>query len=120
MITIKNHKIRDVYVPYKMIYKNSIYKITNLDRKFVIRDIIVKTVDNKIDMVFINSPHPNANPNDGEFCIPNYLREHELNKKSLETIRLILCCFNLDDCYFTPWNEIEYEKQEDIRQWKTK
>lgn len=114
---IKNHKIRKVHIPRKLIFKNQIHEITNINRKFVIKGYKIKTVDDKIDMVIINNPHPNANPRTGEFCIPDNLRQHELNESAINMIDCILICFNLDDCYFTPWDEIEYKKQEVIGTW---
>ena len=110
MMKIKTRNIREVQVPSKLIFKNNIHEITNLDRKFIIKDFKIKTVDGKIDTVILNNPHPNANPKTGEFCIPHSLRKEEINQDSLNTIRTMLCCFNLDDCYFTPWDEIEYNR----------
>lgn len=109
---IKNNTIRDVYVPNRLIFRHEVYQIIDIVRKFTIREYIIKTVDNKIDMVILNNPHPNANPQTGEFCIPNYLRSYEINKQSLQFIENMLRCFNLDSCYFTPWSEIEYRRLE--------
>lgn len=115
---IKNHTVREVYVPYKLIFKNQIYEITDLDPKFVISEFVIKTVNDKIDQITIKNPHPNAHPRTGDFCIPHNLRQYEVNKNTIEMIENILCCFNLDDCYFTPWDEIKYKKQEVIGTWK--
>lgn len=117
---IRNKKFREIHIPYKLIYKNQIYEIVKLDHKFIIEGFIIKTVDNKIDMIFINNPHPNANPKTGEFCIPHNLRSLEITENSLMMIRTILSCFNLDDCYFTPWDEIEYKRQEVAGAWTRK
>jgi len=117
---IKNHIVRQVNVPSKLIFRNEIYEILNLDRKFVIKGYEIKTVDNKIDTVTLKNPHPNANPRSGEFCIPNTLRKHKITDNTINMIDSMICCFNLDDCYFTPWDEIEYKKQEVIGTWKRK
>lgn len=108
-------KILDIEItkfvtPKKLIYKNELYRITKLAKKFEIKNYIVKTINDKIDMVILNNPHPNAIPRTGEFCIPNSLRQHELTKESNSIIMSMLSCFNLDDCYFTPWDEIKYKK----------
>jgi hypothetical protein len=116
---IQTKTMREVNVPYKLIFKNQIHEITKLDRKFVIKDYKIKTVNGKIDTVTLQNPHPNANPRTGEFCIPHRLRMLPLNENTLKMIKSMLCCFNLDDCYFTPWDEIEYVKQEVIGAWKT-
>ena len=115
---IKKHVVRKVHVPHKLIFKNQIYEITQLAKKFVIKEFSIKTVNGKIDQVTINCPHPNANPRTGDFCIPHSLRKHDLSKNTVTMIENMLCCFNLDDCYFTPWDEIQYEKQEVIGAWK--
>jgi hypothetical protein len=106
---IQTKRIREIIVPTKLIFKKQYHEITNISRKFVIRDYKIKTVDDKIDTVTLNNPHPNADPQTGEFCIPHKIRELEVNEKSLNFIRVMLCSFNLDDCYFTPWDEIEYK-----------
>jgi len=115
---IKNHSIMEVYVPKKLIFKNEIYEILNISPKFIINGYKVKTVNGKIDIVTLPCPHPNANPRTGEFCIPSNLRDLDLNKNTIKMIESMLSCFNLDDCYFTPWDEIEYRKQEVIGAWQ--
>lgn len=109
---IKEHIINNIYVPSKLIFKNQLYKITDLNEKFIIKGYKIKTVNNLIDSVILETSHPNANPKTGEFCLPHKLRSLKLNKKTKEMIGVMLCNFNLDDCYFTPWNEIECQKIE--------
>jgi len=120
MMELKENLIKEVLTPCKLIFGNRIFELTKIDKKFIIKNYIIKTVDEKIDSIFIKNPHPNAKPRTGEFCIPNSLRKLDFNKNTLQMIRLMLCCFNLDDCYFTPWNEIEYRKQEVTVGWKIK
>ena len=115
---IMDHTISKFIMPRKLIFKNEIYQITTLAKKFEISSYIVKTVNGKIDMIILNNPHPNAVPRSGEFCIPHSLRKNELTKNSNSMIVSMLSCFNLDDCYFTPWDEIQYEKQEVLGAWK--
>lgn len=117
---IKNNKVMTHISPRKLIFKNELYNITELSEKFEIKNYIVKTVNGKIDMVILNNPHPNANPRTGEFCIPSSLRKHELTENTKDMILSMLSCFNLDDCYFTPWDEIQYERQEVLGTWKRK
>lgn len=114
---IINHEITDFIIPRKLIFNNQIYKITKLDKKFQINGYVVKTVEGKIDMVILRSAHPNALPKTGEFCIPSTLRKHELNENTKKMIKNMLICYNLDDCYFTPWDEIDYEKLEVAGTW---
>lgn len=117
---IESKRMREINVPYKLIFKNQIHEITDLDRKFIIKDYKIKTVNGNIDTITLSNPHPNANPRTGEFCIPHSLRKLQLNENTLNMIKSMLCCFNLDDCYFTPWDEIKYKKQEVIGAWRRK
>jgi hypothetical protein len=109
---IKESKVYDFYIPSKLIFKNKLYEMTKVDKKFIIRGYIVRTIDNQISSIILNNPHPNAHPRTGEFCISNSLRSLKFNKKTKGMIGLMLCHFNLDNCYFTPWNEIEYKRIE--------
>ncbi len=115
---ILNYEILEFIIPKKIIFKNEIYRITKLADKFEISGYIIKTVNGKIDMVILNNPHPNAIPSTGEFCIPHSLRKNKLNENSNSMIISMLSCFNLDSCYFTPWDEMQYEKQEVLGVWK--
>lgn len=107
---IKEYIVHDIFAPSKLIFRNKIYQITDLDEKFIIKKYKIKTVDSFIDSVYLYNPHPNANPRTGEFCIPPNMRLLKVNKTVKKMIGIMLCNFNLDDCYFTPWNEIEYQK----------
>jgi len=109
---IKRVDIKDLIVPRRLIFRNELYKILNYPDKYVIKGYTVTLVDNKIDEVTIRDSHPNANPTNGEVCIPHLLREFQLNKDTKKMISEILSCFNLDNCYFTPWDEIQYRRQE--------
>jgi len=117
---IINHSINEFIIPRKLIFNQQLYKITSLNEKFNLKGYIVKTVDGKIDMVTLKNPHPNAHPKTGEFCIPSTLRKHEINDNTNKMIKNMLICFNLDDCYFTPWDEIQYEKLEVSGAWTKK
>lgn len=109
---LKRIKVRNLIVPRRLIFKNEFYKILDYPNKYVVKGYTVVLVDNKIDEIEIGDSHPNANPRTGEFCIPNTLRNFPLNDETKKIIHNILSCFNLDDCYFTPWHEIQYRKQE--------
>lgn len=114
MIEINYCKINCFIRPKKIIFKHQIYEILDLPFKYIIKGYTIKLCDDKIEAIILNTQHPNADPQTNEFCIPNSLRKHKITKKSKAMINSILYCFNLDDCYFTPWNEITYEKQEVI------
>jgi len=108
-MSIKEVETKKVIVPKKMIYRNSLFRITDIDPKYVIRKYTVRLVDGKIDSVYLDSIHPNSDPDTNEFCIPFELRNLPLNEQSIEYIEHMINIFNLDNCYFTPWGEIKYE-----------
>jgi hypothetical protein len=100
-----------IIIPDKAIYRGEPYRM-NVESKFIIKGFKVKVINDKIFQIFIRGRHPNANPKTREFCLPNILRKLPLNEESLKFIHNQLGCFNLDDCYFMPWNEIELNQME--------
>lgn len=107
---VKEVRIRKVIVPKKMFYKRRLYKITDIDKKYVIREYVVRLFDGKINAVFIDAPHPNSDPSTNEFCIPHKLRKLTLDTETKKFLEEMLNVFNIDFCYFAPWGEIKYEK----------
>ena len=105
---IKKETINKILVPEKMIYNRKVYKITGLESKYIIKKYTVKTVNGKIDSVYLDSLHPNCDPDTKQFCIPNILRQQKFNKKIQPILENIIITFNLDDCYFKPWGDISY------------
>jgi len=105
---IKEETINKILVPERMIYNGKVHKLTGLESKYIIKKYVVKTVNKKIDVVYLNSVHPNCDQNTKQFCMPNILRQHKFNKKTQLVIENILTTFNLDDCYFKPWSDISY------------
>jgi len=108
-MSVKEVEIRKVIVPKKMIYRNSLSRITDIDPKYVMRKYIVRLIDGKIDSVYLDCVHPNSDPDTNQFCIPYELRNLPLDEQTIEYIEHMIGIFNLDNCYFTPWGEIEYE-----------
>jgi len=119
MIVIDYKKIISYIVPKKIIFKEQLYEILELPFKYNIKGYTIKLCNDKIESILLDSPHPNVNPETRELCIPDSLRNHKITKESKSMIYSILYCFNLDDCYFTPWHEITYKKQEFINGEKT-
>jgi len=105
-------EVKTLLVPRYMIYKNELYNITNLDRKYVVKGYIVELIDGKIFNIILNGIHPNANPVNNDFCIPESLYDKKLTDEIKNNIENMIRTFNVDDCYFTPWGEIECNKGE--------
>jgi hypothetical protein len=106
-------------IPNKLICNSSLYFIKIIDPKFIIEKFFVITNEyDKIENVgIINGLHPNCDLKTKLFCIPEYLKEYELNENSIKIILNMLEIFNFDSSFFQPWDcfEYEYVKEERIR-----
>jgi len=111
-MNIKIHTINTFINPKKIIFNRELFQITKIPSYYHIELYDIKTVNEFIEKVLLFNQHPNANPETGELCIPKLLKKHKVTEQSKNIIHSILDCFNLDDCYFTPWDEITYKKQE--------
>lgn len=67
-------------------------------------------VDGRIDKVIIDSKHPNADPDTGEFCLDEQIKKQEYNNNLRKFIEMVMCNFYLDDCYFKPWLDFSWEE----------
>lgn len=105
---IKEKTISKILVPERLVHNKRVCKITGLESKYIIKKYTVKIVNGKIDSVYLDSVHPNCDPNTKQFCIPNILRQQKFNKKTQPILENIIITFNLDDCYFKPWGDISY------------
>jgi len=109
-VEVERIVVEKVLVPKRMIRQNKLYEITSIDRKYVIKKYEVKLVNNKIDSITIDAPHPNTDPENKEFCIPVELRECAFSKEIKELIEHYITSFNLDYCYFLPWEKMQYRE----------
>lgn len=105
-------KIPNFISPEKIIYNGDVFKIMNHPSKYFIKGYEVTVLNDKIYKVHINGKHPNAKPSTGNFCLPYELKQLPFNDTTKQMLELVLSHYNLNDCYFTPWNEIQYKKQE--------
>ena len=109
---LKKIEVRKTIGPQKIIHNGEVYQIIKYPRKYFIRGYKLTLINGKLDNVHINAEHPNAKPGTGKFCIPNELKKMPFNNNTQQLLETILSQFNLNNCYFTPWNEIQYRKQE--------
>jgi len=103
--------VNRILVPSQMIYKSELYRICDIKDKYIIRKYKVLIEDEKIYEAFIDAFHPNSDPSTGEFCIPNDLKQCNFDNICQSILENIFITFNIDDCYFTPWGDIEYRKR---------
>ena len=103
----RTHKISCNIVPNKFIYDGTIKKILQIDEKYIIKEIEVVTCKGKITSVKITKGiHTNCDPDTGQFCIPNNIKNIKFDDKSLSLIKSCMKILNLDHSYFDPWGEL--------------
>jgi len=101
----------DTIIPNLMIYKNEFYDIKTIDEELVINGYKLVIRKNKLKKVFLNNSHPNCNPINNEFCLPDNLIGKELSNDLVEMIEYLIKIYNIDSCYFSPWDKITYQKR---------
>ena len=95
--------VSKIIVPNRVIKHNKIYKITYIANKFIIRNYSISLDKyNQFLALFIKSEHPNSE--NGEFCIPKEMFLKQWNKSLKERMERMLSTFNLDNCFYVPWN----------------
>ncbi len=101
-------------IPNRIIFKGQNKKIIRLSDKFTITSYNLHfTKDETLKKVVLNNPHPNSNPETNEFCLSFDLKGRKIDHTILPTIEVLLRTFNLDDCYFQPWQDFYWEDEYD-------
>jgi hypothetical protein len=106
-----DHKINTRIKPGRMKFRGDFYTLLDCSDRFIIKGYRVRERQGKIFSVWVRGHHPNANPKTKELCLPDNLRTLPFNEVSKKMIENQIYTYNLDDCYFTPWDEIVYKKQ---------
>lgn len=99
-------------VPDIMIFKDKIFDITSVDPEFVISKYELM-IDNNIlkGLKLVNSRHPNCNPENGMFCLPEGMKDNVFTTEMYERLKYAMKTFNLDNCYFMPWDRCTYTRR---------
>lgn len=108
---VKTIVISTTLIPSRLIYRKEIYSITHIKNEYIIKTYKVFEVDGKVNRIYLESKHPNCDPKTNEFCLPEELKNQKL-KKVKKSIEYFLTTFNLDDCYFVPWEDFKYKSKE--------
>ncbi len=101
----RRHRFNFDIIPNRLIYKRHIIPMTLKDNRYIVRGIDIITLSDIVVGLQINGSHPNADSN-GMFCLPSFIKRQFDNNITTALI-CIIKTFNLDDCYFTPWDAIE-------------
>ena len=112
MIKQINKKI----IPNRILYNSEIWNITSVDEKFVIYSYILELdEEGYIRNLILESKHPNCEPINNRFCLPNYIYQLKFNDQTRKLIENLLSTFNVNNAYFSPWKYIKYKKQYNIK-----
>jgi len=95
-------------VPNRFFCKKGVFRITEINSKYVINEYVIEVDNDRVSKVIINAKHPNSDPRTNEFCLPKSLKGRKLNKLTLLLIESMLSSFHLDDCYFSPLEELKW------------
>lgn len=98
-------------IPTTMIYKQEIYDITFYDKKLIMDKYELYLKNYRLMSLKLFSPHPNCDPSNKEFCLPPYIIGQRLEDVK-DQLPKILEIYNIDSCYFSPWDLIQYKKRE--------
>lgn len=110
---MNRYSFKRTVIPTKLIHNSTLRKIEVTNSKFIIEKFEIFTKDKKIDTIVITEgKHPNCNPEDGVFCIPDYLKRLTLNHETLKIIIEMFKIFNFESAYYLPWGSIEYAKED--------
>ena len=101
-------KVEKIIIPTKAIYKKRVKEIKKVDSSFVVKGYNIHLKNKKIDKVTIDSKHPNCNPENNELCIPDFVKNINLDKTVIIVIENLLQTFNLDSCYYIPWMHFRF------------
>ena len=106
-------KFKRIVVPARVIYKDSIRKITSIKTDFIINGYSIYLDDeSKIEKVVINGKHPNSDPETNEFCLSKPFKDSlKISKDSLKSLDKLLSTYNMNDCYFSAWFAFSYDKK---------
>jgi len=111
----KIYKAITSLVPDRLIYQNNLYAIVEIDDDHIINkyEIFLDNED-RIMTIKIDADHPNADPVNDIFCLPEYIKNRYISKKLIKEIEVIIGTYNLNHPYFSPWHYIKYEKYDSI------
>lgn len=110
---IKKYSFQEKVIPTKLIVNSNFYFIKLTNYSFIIDSFDIYTKDDKIDKIIITEGnHPNCNPDDKTFCIPDYLKQLLLTDDNIKIIKNMLKIFNFDSAHYLPWTAFDYVKEE--------
>lgn len=96
--------------PHRFFYRGETFPISRVDEKYIITNYKVYLQEGCIRKIIINAKHPNAHPDTKEFCLDDRIKKVKYNENLKKFIEMVMCNFYLDDCYFKPWLDFDWEE----------
>jgi len=89
-----------------------IWRITKLPLWYHIRNYeIVLNNNHELIKIKFKARHPNKDPVTNEYCLPKTLQNIQCSDiKILPFIEQAMRIYQLNNCYFVPWNDIKWEE----------
>jgi hypothetical protein len=99
-------------IPDKVIISRKIYEITRIDKSLHINGFkIYLDKDKNITEVIVNGKHPNADPRTNVLCLSEEVIGKPLEVVGIPMLYSFISLFNLDHCYFRPWDLFYIRKE---------
>jgi len=95
--------------PTILIQNNKRYEIINLKEEFIIKNYSIILKNGFLNTVYFDSPHPNKNPDNNEYCLGNYFKIERFEWDSdLDILEHQILIHNYDNCYQKYWGTFSY------------
>lgn len=104
----------DKIIPTKAYHNKQSYQIESISDFFIIEKIRIFTYNNEIYSITTNSPHPNSDIVDRDFCLPKQIKGCNLFDIGYKPLRELLKIYNMDNPYFYNFEYIKLKNMEVI------
>lgn len=93
-------------IPNKAIINREVWNII-IPNYYIVNRVRILTRDDRICSIYLDCPHPNADPLDFKYCPPESIIMEKLDDNSLYFLKRNIEYYNLDSYYFQP-KDIKY------------
>jgi len=108
---METHFIPRTIIPTRIIDRAGddvgLWKITKLAPDYIIKGYEITIENGKLIKVTFDAKHPNRDPDTSEYCIPEVLKRTVAGVEIIPQLELCMRTYQLENCYFLPWNDIE-------------
>ena len=107
--------IKKRIIPDRLICNSTLYSIKLNNPTYIIDEYTIFLDKNKnIEKIkLLKGMHPNCNPKNNEFCIPDFIKKiNKIDDETLKIIENMFKTFNFDSAFYQPWNDFEMKSEE--------